>query len=124
MGLSSRDLQEALYFLLGHVLSRSAGNQVTLKVQQQLDIHRQAPISATPAVLIVDGVWVDIQYSRDDFKLDRAGRKRQCRQAEERVILAALAVWPDGSYEILHYEVSEGEGEAQWNPFFQQMIDH
>ena len=64
-----------------------------------------------------------IQYSRDDFKLDRAGHKRQCRQAEERVILAALAVWPDGSYEILHYEVSEGEGEAQWNPFFQQMID-
>lgn len=123
MGLSLRDLQEALYFLIGHVLSRSAVNQVTLKVQQPLDIHRQAPISATPAVLIVDGVWVDIQYSRDDFKLDRAGHKRQCRQAEERVILAALAVWPDGSYEMLHYEVSEGEGEAQWNPFFQQMID-
>jgi hypothetical protein len=34
MGLSLRDLQEALYFLVGHVLSRSAVNQVTLEVQK------------------------------------------------------------------------------------------
>ena len=63
MGLSLRDLQEALYFLIGHVISRSAVNQVTLKVQQQLDSHRQAPIAQTPEILIVDGVWVDIQVS-------------------------------------------------------------
>ncbi|MCY7373340.1 MAG: transposase, partial [Spirochaetaceae bacterium] len=32
MGLSLRDLQEALYFLVGHVLSRTAVNQVTLQI--------------------------------------------------------------------------------------------
>lgn len=122
MGLSLRDRQEALYFLIGHVISRSAVNQVTLKVQQQLDSHRQAPISQTPAILIVDGVWVDIQYSLDDYKLDRSGHQRQRRQAEERVILAALAVWPDGSHEMLHYEIAKGESEAEWNHFFQQLI--
>jgi transposase-like protein len=42
MGLSLRDLQEALYFLIGHVLSRSAVNQVTLAVQKQLDTRRFA----------------------------------------------------------------------------------
>lgn len=122
MGLSLRDLQEALYFLIGHVISRSAVNQVTLKVQQQLDSHRQAPISQTPEILIVDGVWVDIQYTLDEYKLDRSGHQRQCRQAEERVILAALAVWADGSHEMLHYEVAKGESEAEWNHFFQQLI--
>ncbi|MEL6552533.1 MAG: transposase [Cyanobacteria bacterium J06621_11] len=40
MGLSLRDLQEALYFLIGHVLSRSAVNQVTLKVQHTNHIER------------------------------------------------------------------------------------
>lgn len=122
MGLSLRDLQEALYFLVGHVLSRSAVNQVTLKVQQQLDTHRQAPISQSPAILIVDGVWVEIQYTRDEFKIDRAGHQRQCREAEDRVILAALAVWEDGAYEMLHYDIAKEESEAEWTQFFDHLI--
>ena len=104
------------------MISRSAVNQVTLKVQQQLDSHRQASITQTPAILIVDGVWVDVQYTLDAYKLDRSGHQRQCRQAEERVILAALAVWADGTHEMLHYEIAKGESEAEWNHFFQQLI--
>lgn len=122
MGLSLRDLQEALYFLIGHVLSRSAVNQVTLAAQKQLDTRRLASISQTPEMLIVDGVWVEIQYTRDEFKEDRSGHLRQCRQAEERVVLAALAVWEDGGYEILHYEIATEEGEAEWSHFFEHLI--
>lgn len=123
MGLSLRDLQEALYFLIGHVLSRTAVNQVTLAVQNKLDRHRLAPIVKTPKILIVDGVWVEIQYTRDEFKEDRSGHRRQCREAEERVVLAALAVWEDGSYEMLHYEIATEEGEANWNQFFEHLIE-
>jgi putative transposase len=123
MGLSIRDLQEALYFLVGHVLSRSAVNQVTLQIQQHLETRRQAPIGKTPTILIVDGVWVEIQYTREDFKLDRAGHLRQSRQAEERVILAVLAVWEDGSYEILHYEIAAEEGEVEWSALFGHLIE-
>jgi putative transposase len=123
MGLSLRDLQEALYFLVGHVLSRSAVNQVTLQIQKQLEIRRQVRIERTPAILIVDGVWVEIQYTQDEFKEDRSGHLRQSRQAEERVILAALAVWEDGSYEILHYEIAVEEGEAEWSRFFSHLVE-
>jgi transposase-like protein len=123
MGLSIRDLQEALYFLVGHVLSRSAVNQVTLQIQQHLETRRQAPIGKTPAILIVDGVWVEIQYTREEFKLDRAGHLRQSRQAEERVILAVLAIWEDGSYEMLHYEIVAEEGEAEWSALFGHLIE-
>jgi transposase-like protein len=123
MGLSLSDLQEALYFLVGHVLSRSAVNKVTLAVQQQLDGRRLAPIGQTPRILIVDGVWVEIQYTLEEWKEDRAGHLRQCRQAEERVILVALAVWEDGSYEVLHYEIAKAEGEEEWSQFFAHLIE-
>ena len=66
-----------------------------------MQVHRQSKITQTPPILIVDGVWVDILYTLDEFKIDRAGHQRQIRQAQERVILAAIAVWSDGSYQLL-----------------------
>lgn len=122
MGLSLRDLQEALYFLLGRVISRTAVNQVTLKVQERMKAQQQAAIAETPFILIVDGVWVEIQYTLEEFKIDHAGHERQQRQAQERVILVAMAVWPNGSYHILHYEIAEMEGEQAWVTFFEHMI--
>lgn len=122
MGLSLRDLQEALYFLLGKVLSRSAVNQVTLKVQADREARRNAAITKTPPILIVDGVWVDIQYTLDAFKIDQAGHQRQCRQAEERVVLAAMAVWPDGQYHVFHYEIATAEDTVSWTTFFEGLI--
>ena len=118
MGLSLRDLQEALYHLLGSVLSVSAINRVTLEAQQRMQVHRQSKITQTPPILIVDGVWVDILYSLDEFKIDRAGHQRQLREAQERVILAAIAVWPDGSYQLLHYEIAKAEDSESWQSFF------
>ena len=122
MGLSLRDLQEALYPLLGSVLSVSAINRVTLQAQQRMDAHRQSKILQTPPILIVDGVWVDIQYTLEGFKVDRSGHLRQMRQAQERVILTAMAVWGDGSYQILHYEVAQQEDTQAWEEFFQHLI--
>jgi putative transposase len=44
------------------------------------------------------------------------------RQAQERVILTALALWPEGHYPIFYYEVAEGENEACWLAFFDPLI--
>lgn len=123
MGLSLRDLQEALYFLVGTVLSPTAINRITLKVQAQMEAHQQSRLVQRPPILIVDGVWVDIQYTLDEFKVDRAGHQRHCRQAQERVILTAMAVWPDGSYHIIHDEIAETEAEATWLTFFDHLLE-
>lgn len=123
MGLSLRDLQEVLYHLLGSVLSVSAINRVTIEAQNHMDSHRQAPLVQTPPILIVDGVWVDIQYTSEETKVDRAGHLRQLRQAQERVVLSALAVWPDGTYEVLHYEIAEQEDTQGWATFFENLIE-
>jgi putative transposase len=123
MGLSLRDLQEGLYFLLGRVLSVSAVNQITLQVQRKLDEKRQAVILDTPAVILADGVWVDIQYvMADEYKEDQSGHLRQCRQLKERVVLAVMAVWSDGRHELLHYEVAETESEEDWRTLFKNLI--
>jgi putative transposase len=123
MGLSLRDLQEALYFLLDRVLSVSAVNQITLQVQRKLDEKRQTPIRETPSMILVDGVWVDIQYViADEYKEDQSGHLRQCRQVQERVILAVMAIWADGTQELLHYEVAETESEQTWTTVFENLI--
>lgn len=123
MGLSIRDLQIALYFLLGSVLSTTAINRVTLKVQERLDKKRLERITKTPFALIVDGVWVSIQYDRDEFQIDKSGHKRRKRRAEDRVLLAVMALNADGSSYILHYEIAEEESEATWKALFAHLIE-
>ncbi len=123
MGLSIRDLQMALYFLLGSVLSTTAVNRVTLKVQERLDEKRLERITETPLALIVDGVWVSIQYDLDEFMIDKSGHKRRKRRAEDRVLLAVMALNADGSSYILHYEIAEEESEATWKTLFAHLIE-
>ncbi len=58
----------------------------------------------------------------EETKVDRAGHIRQLRQAQDHVVLTALAVWPDGNHEVLHYEIAEQEDTQGWemttaNPF-------
>jgi transposase-like protein len=121
MGLSLRDLQEALYWLLGKVLSRTSVNKVTLQMQAKMLEEREAPITETPTILIVDGVWVDILYTTQEWKEDRAGHRRQVRRVQERVLLTAMAVRADGSHFILHYEVAESETQDTWQAFFESL---
>jgi transposase-like protein len=74
-------------------------------------------------MILVDGVWVEIQYTlADEFKEDQSGHLRQCRRAEERVVLAVMAIWADGSQELLHYEVAQVESEATWTIVFENLI--
>lgn len=122
LGLSIRDLQVALYFLLDNVLSRSAINQITLRVESRMNAHRQAEIVRTPPIIVVDGVWVSIQYTQDEHKVDKAGHLRQCREAEDRVILAAMAIWPDGNHHLLHYTIAVTEDSEQWRRFFDELV--
>lgn len=123
MGLSLRDLQEALYGILGNVLSVSAVNRITLQAQQKMNQHRNGAIEKTPPILIVDGVWVSIQYASEQWWEDQAGHLRKLRQAQDCVILVAMAIWPDGTQCILHYEVAPQESQEHWKTFFKNLSE-
>lgn len=118
MGLSLRDLQEALYPLLGAVLSVNAINRVTQVAQQQMNQRRMETITTAPSILLVDGVWVRIQYTTEETFEDQAGHLRTLRQAQDRVVLAAMAIYADGRHEILHYEIAQSESQVAWEAFF------
>ena len=122
MGLSLRDLQEALYVQFGSLLSVSAINQVTIHIQNEIEVWHNTKLEQTPPILIVDGVWVKILYPTGESWVDKAGHNRRQQRGQERVILAAMAVWPDGRYHLLHYEVADEENEANWQAFWQHMI--
>ncbi len=34
-----------------------------------------------------------------------------------------MAVWPDGTYHLLHYEIAEGEDSQSWQNFFEHLIE-
>jgi transposase-like protein len=123
MGLSLRDLQETLYLFMGQALSREAVNRVTLAAQERMDAWRRQRLAETPPVIIIDGVWVEILYPTGDLWTDRSGHHRQKRRGQKRVILAALAVFPDGRHYLLHYEVAEDENAKTWTAFFQHLLD-
>jgi transposase-like protein len=114
IGLSIRDLQEALYVFCGHVLSRDAINRVTLAAQSPRQLWRNRPISDTPPILIVDGVWMQVLAPTGATWTDRSGHVRQEMRGQEQVILTVMGVWEDGRHEILHYEAAVSEESAAW----------
>ena len=123
MGLSLRDLQEVLYLFVGHVLSRTAVNRITVEVQDTMATWRSQPLDATPPVLLVDGVWVKILYPTGQTWTDASGHVRQEVRGEERVILTGMAVWPDGRHTILHYEVAVAETQDTWAAFLTHLLE-
>jgi putative transposase len=121
MGLSLRDLEEGVYVLFGDTLSRGAINRVTQAAQAPLEAWLQTPITDTPPVLIIDGVWVSIQYPTGETWVDRSGHTRQRVRAQERVLLTVLGVWPDGRHQVLHYQVAPAENQAAWVALWQAL---
>jgi transposase-like protein len=115
LGLSIRDLQEALYLTFGHVLSREAVNRVTIAAQSPMQRWILRPITDTPPILIVDGVWVQILAPTGQTWLDRSGHQRQEMRGQERVVLAVMGVWADGRHELLHYEATDAESTETWS---------
>jgi transposase-like protein len=121
LGLSLRDLQEALVVLLGATMSRSAINRITAHVDDAMTAWRTRPLPATPPVLIVDGVWVTILAPTGQTFTDRSGHQRQHMRGQERVVLVAMAVWPDGQHTVLHYQVATTEDATTWGALFQAL---
>jgi len=115
LGLSIRDLQEALYLTFGHVLSREAVNRVTIAAQSPMQVWRERPITDTPPILIVDGVWVQILAPTGQIWTDRSGHTRAQMRGDERVVLAVMGVWEDGRHEILHYQAADAESSESWS---------
>ena len=115
LGRSIRDLQEALYVLFGHVLSREAVNRVTRAAQSPMDTWRTQPITDTPPILLVDGVWGQVLQPTGAMWIDQRGHERREMRGQDQVILTVMGVWPDGRHQIIHYQLAAAEDTAAWS---------
>jgi transposase-like protein len=122
LGLSIRDLQEALYILFGRVLSRQAVNRVTLAAQSPMDEWRTRPITDTPPILIVDGVWSQVLSPTGATWTDQSGHERREMRGEDQVILTVLGVWLDGRHQIIHYQPAAAEDSAAWSALLSALL--
>jgi len=122
LGLSIRDLQEALYVLFGHVLSREAVNRVTRAAQSPMDTWRTQPITDTPPILLVDGVWGQVLQPTGALWIDQSGHERREMRGVDQVILTVMGVWPDGRHQILHYQLAATEDTAAWSDLLTTLI--
>jgi transposase-like protein len=122
LGLSLRDLQETLYVLFGHVLSREAINRVTIAAQSPMQTWRTQPITDTPPILIVDGVWGQVLAATGETWTDKSGHERQQMRGQDQVILTVMGVWRDGRHQILHYQLADAEDTAAWSDLFDALI--
>jgi len=123
LGLSIRDLQEALYVLFGHVLSREAVNRVTRAAQSPMDTWRTQPITDTPPILLVDGVWGQVLQPTGALWIDQSGHERREMRGVDQVILTVMGVWPDGRHQILHYQLAAAEDTAAWSALLTGLLE-
>jgi transposase-like protein len=121
LGLSLRDLQESMYVTLGEVLSLATCNRIVASVGQRADAFKTQPLEAPPPIILVDGMWVKIAYPTGEMRVDSQGRRRLVKRKQKRVMLSALGVWPDGHWEIVHWQIAAGENETTWKSFFGQL---
>src|SRR5712691_9734794 len=120
LGLSLRDLHESMHLTLGEVLSVSSCNRIVRGVAKQMEAFKTTPLEAPPPILLVDGMWVKISYPTGEMREDAQGRRRAVKRQQKRVVLSALGVWPDGHWEIVHWQVTSGENQPAWEAFFKE----
>ena len=121
LGLSLRDLQESMYATLGEVLSVASCKRIVASVGQPAEAFKTQPLAAPPPMLLVDGLWSKIAYPSGKMTVDSQGRRRAVKRKQKRVMLSALGVWPDGHWEIVHWQIAAGENETTWQTFFGQL---
>ncbi|MCP4537488.1 MAG: hypothetical protein GY832_10110 [Chloroflexi bacterium] len=122
LGLSQYDLQEILHLGFGQVLSLKAVQHLTDVAQREMETFRQTPLDDTPSALVVDGVNIKVLLPSRMYSTNQRGQRRQVKYREDRVILAALGVWPDGDYQIIDFEMVEKETKTSWKKLFRNLL--
>jgi len=106
---------------LGEVLSVASCNRIVASVGQRAEAFKTQPLEAPPPILLVDGMWIKIAYPSGKMTVDSQGRRRAVKRKQKRVMLSALGVWPDGHWDIVHWQIAAGENETTWKTFFGQL---
>jgi len=83
----------------------------------------QAALIKIPPVVQFDGIWFSLQTQTDLIKQDKRGRQRRVHRGERRVVLVALGLWPDGTRQIIDWDVAKAEDQASWETLLNRLYE-
>ena len=83
---------------------------------------RTRPITDTPPILIVDGVWGQVLAANRGDWIDQSGHERREMRGVDQVILTVMGVWEDGRHQIIHYQAAAAEDTAAWSDLLRTLI--
>ena len=69
-------------------------------------------------MLLADGMWITIASPNGKMPVNTQGRRRAVKRKQKRVMRSALGVWPDGHWEIVHWQMAVGDNATTWKTFF------
>ncbi len=111
LGVSLRQMQEAIGAQLGTQVGLRKLNEVVQHVRSPLEI----PLSSVPPVIILDALWMTLLEPTGATQTDRAGRHRATKAKEKVCLLVALGLYPQtGRWGILSWMLAESESQAEW----------
>ena len=89
-------------------------NERINQIEPLIEKMREQPITPGPSIVQFDGIWVPIESTGEEIKLDKKQRKRKRRSGKKQVILVALAFWEDGRREVLEWQIAPSEEHTHW----------
>ena len=86
LGLSLRDLQEAMRLTLGEVRSLEAWNRLVFGLEARGAAWKTRRVAAPPPIVMVDGCWVTIASPSGEVRVEALGRRRAVKRQQQRVV--------------------------------------
>lgn len=106
LGVSSRDVQEAVELLLGFTPSAQAVSLVVRQLDAQVQAYHQRPLPSDVVYLFLDAVTMTI---------------KEAPRAVKRLVLVADGITADGRRVLLDYQVAPSESEGAWERFLTRL---
>lgn len=112
-GMSLRRVQGYLAQVFGDSVGWVALGKLVERLGRRLEVLRQKRLKSGEYVgLVIDGLWGHLRRPK------RAGGKKP-----KSVVVVAVGIRRDGSYEVLDWEAGQGEGEELYERLLQRLYD-
>jgi putative transposase len=102
LGVSSRDVQEAVELLLGFTPSAQAVSAIVRQLDAQVQAYHQRALPTDVRYLFLDAVTMTV---------------KEAPHAVKRLVLVAYGITQDGRRVLLDYRVAHSESEGEWGRF-------
>ena len=122
LGLTLRQVGQMTAPANGGPLAKSTINERVLEVAKLVGAFRQGPLERVPAVLLMDGLWVNLMVVTEETYTNKRGQVRRRMSRQRIVLLVALGLEPrTGEWWVVDWERAAQEDQAGWERLLERL---